>query len=55
MAFSFSSKAATVQLMNLIRAAIHAESPAPEDTPEPTDTSRVKVLDADTRLEYLRY
>ena len=54
-AFSFSSKAATVQLMNLVRAAVPAEEPTPEDNPETTDTSRVKVLDADTRLEHLRY
>jgi len=44
-----------VQLMNLVRAAVPAEDPAPETKPEPTDTSRVKVLDADTRLEHLRY
>ena len=48
-AVSYSRKAAETHLMNLMRASV------PEDKPVTPDPNRVKVLDADTRLEYLRY
>ena len=74
-AFSFSSRAAEVQLMNRVKASLPEEQPvskevpaaessaAPHGTTEPTPSApptppelpRVKVLDADTRLEHLRY
>ena len=66
-AFSFSSRAAEVQLMNRVKASFPEEQPVPSappappepptptDPPTPPEQPRVKVLDADTRLEHLRY
>ena len=66
-AFSFSSRAAEVQLMNRVKASLPEEQPVPSappappepptptDPPTPPELPRVKVLDADTRLEHLRY
>ena len=66
-AFSFSSRAAEVQLMNRVKASFPEEQPVPSappappepptptDPPTPPELPRVKVLDADTRLEHLRY
>ena len=51
-AFSFSSRAAEVQLMNLVKAAVPDE---PEKPTEPVDTGRIKVMETDTRLEHLRF
>ena len=47
--FSYSGKAAEMQLMNLVRASL------PQEMPAASVSDRVKVIDADTRLEYLRY
>lgn len=66
-AFSFSSRAAEVQLMNRVKASLPEEQPVPSappappepptptDPPTPPEPPRVKVLEADTRLEHLRY
>ena len=51
-AFSFSSRAAEVQLLNRVKASLPEEQPEPPTQPDPP---RVKVLDADSRLEHLRY
>lgn len=51
-AFSFSSRAAEVQLMNLVKAAVPDE---PEKPTEPVDNGRVKVAQTDARLEHLRF
>ena len=51
-AFSFSSRVAEVQLLNRVKASLPEEQP---ESPTPPDPLRVKVLDADTRLEHLRY
>ena len=51
-AFSFSSRVAEVQLLNRVKASFPEGQPEP---PTPPDPPRVKVLDADTRLEHLRY
>lgn len=49
--FSYSGKAEELRLMNLVRAALPEEPDAGHDTVN----DRVSVLDADTRLEHLRY
>ena len=61
------SRAAEVQLMNRVKASLPEEQPVPSappappepptptDPPTPPELPRVKVLDADTRLEHLRY
>ena len=66
-AFSFSSRVAEVQLMYRVKASLPEEQPVPSappappepptptDPPTPPELPRVKVLDADTRLEHLRY
>ena len=54
-AFSFSSRTAEVQLLNRVKASLPEESPVPPDPPTSPEPPRVKVLDADTRLEHLRY
>ena len=51
-AFSFSSRTAEVQLLNRVKASLPEEQPEPPTQPDPP---RVKVLDADSRLEHLRY
>ena len=48
--FSFSSRAAEVQLLNRVKAA----APKEPETP-PVTENRVKIADADTRLEHLRF
>ena len=54
-AFSFSSRTAEVQLLNRVKASLPEEQPVPPDPPTSPEPPRVKVLDADTRLEHLRY
>ena len=54
-AFSFSSRVAEVQLLNRVKASLPEEQPTPPESPTPPDPPRVRVLDADTRLEHLRY
>ena len=51
-AFSFSSKTSTVQLLNRVNDTLPKENPIPEPT---ETTSGVKVIMTDTRLEHLRY
>ena len=61
-AFSFSSRMATVQLMNRVKAMLPEEPveqtndgmPAADEF-NSTDPNRMKVMDTDTRLEHLRY
>ena len=61
-AFSFSSRMATVQLMNRVKATLPEEPveqtndgmPAADEF-NSTDPNRMKVMDTDTRLEHLRY
>ena len=48
--FSFSSRAAEVQLLNRVKAAAPKEPEMP-----PVTENRVKIADADTRLEHLRF
>lgn len=48
-AFSFSSRAAELQLMNRVKASL------PEEKPAPVATNRKTVKDTDDRLEYLRF
>ncbi len=46
--FSYSSKAATKQVMNLVKAAVQPE-------PKTTPVSRISVRDTDITLENLKY
>ena len=54
-AFSFSSRTAEVQLLNRVKASLPEEQTVPPDPPTSPEPPRVKVLNADTRLEHLRY
>ncbi len=53
--FSYSDRAAALQVMNLAKASLPTE-PEPDPTPEPTpDPNRVSVRNTDNRLEDLRF